>query len=336
MKKRNYFILLFFLLLLSSSNTPEWTAPVNITRPEKTGIDTENAQSLMPLEWKKGEDSVALLHKGRVLWQYNFDKSEGKPYFHPLCTPDGTKLTWLRPEDHPWHRAVWFSWKYVNGLNYWEEDRETGQSEGITELRSVDYNLSEDYQATFHLELAYHPPEKNDLLREKRLITIAAPSENGSYYIDWETTFTAMADKVVLDRTPIPGEPNGKSWGGYAGFSARLDEHLQVNRIVNSLGETGELHGKASKWLTYEVKNVEGEPISLTIFDHPENLNHPNKWFIEKNPDIPFYYFSPAILFDSEEVLHGGEKLHLKYRLLISPGKRNQSQLQEHWNNFKK
>jgi hypothetical protein len=102
------------------------------------------------------------------------------------------------------------------------------------------------------------------------------------------------------------------------------------------LGETGELHGKASKWLTYEVKNVEEEPISLTIFDHPENLNQPNKWFIEKNPDIPFYYFSPAILFDSEEVLYEGEKLHLKYRLLISPGKRNQTQLHEHWNNFKK
>ena len=100
--------------------------------------------------------------------------------------------------------------------------------------------------------------------------------------------------------------------------------------------ETGELHGKASKWLTYEVKNIEGELISLTIFDHPDNLNHPNKWFIEKNPDIPFYYFSPAILFDSKELLHEGEKLHLKYRLLISPGKTVQSQLLEDWNNFKK
>ena len=334
MKKSNYFILLFLFLIFYSFNSPEWITPGNVYH--SMVIKTEKNSVLKHLEWKKGEDSVALLHKGRVLWQYNFDKTEGKPYYHPLCTPDGTKLTWLRPEDHPWHRAVWFSWKYINGLNYWEEDRKTGQSEGTTELRSVDYVLSEDYQATFRLKLAYHPPGKGDLLREERIIQVSAPSSDDSYYIDWETTFTAMAGKVVLDRTPIPGEPNGKSWGGYAGFAARLDEHLQVSRILDARGKTGDLHGKPSKWLTYEVKNVEGEPISLTIFDHPGNLNHPNKWFIEKNPDIPFYYFNPAILFDSKEVLEKGEKLHLKYRLLVSPGKRDQGQLQEHWKNFKK
>jgi hypothetical protein len=58
---------------------------------------------------------------------------------HVICQ-DGPVLTWLRPPDHPWHHGLWFSWKTVNGLNYWEE-YENGESEGkrsweIVELTS--------------------------------------------------------------------------------------------------------------------------------------------------------------------------------------------------------
>ena len=71
------------------------------------------------LTWKQTKTSLALTADGKVLWQYNFDKAEGKPYFHPLAAADGTVLTDLRPADHVWHRGLWFSWKHVNHVNYW-------------------------------------------------------------------------------------------------------------------------------------------------------------------------------------------------------------------------
>ncbi|MHC4621073.1 MAG: DUF6807 family protein [Planctomycetota bacterium] len=65
--------------------------------------------------WRQTDSSIALLSSEQTVWQFNYRKQEGRPYFHPLSLTDGTELTSLRPEDHRWHRALWFSWKYING-----------------------------------------------------------------------------------------------------------------------------------------------------------------------------------------------------------------------------
>jgi len=293
----------------------EWAATGKVTQeiPEELKLDNPSRK----LFWKKEANAITLLNNDKIVWQHHFDKAEGKPYFHPLSTINGSALTELRPKDHPWHRAIWFSWKFINGLNYWEEDRNTGKPEGITELKSVKYKLTKPFGAEFNLELTYHPPAGNDLLKEERSVQLSAPSEDGSYLMDWESTFTALADDVVLDRTPLSNEPEGQSWGGYAGFSVRLNNELEDVEVVNDSGETGQQHGKASRWLTFEAKNLKGQPVVMTIFDHPTNLNYPNKWYVSNESQTPFYYFSPAILFSSKLLLKRGEKLRLKYRVFI-------------------
>ncbi len=320
----------FQTLLLRGS---EWAATGKVIQkiPAELSLDNQSRK----LSWQKGKNSVALLNNGKIVWQHHFNKAEGKPYFHPLSTIGGSVLTGLRPKDHPWHRAIWFSWKYINGLNYWEEDRETGKSEGITELKSVKYKLTKQFGAEFNMELTYHPPTGKELLKEERSVRLSAPAKDGSYFMDWKSTFTALADEVVLDRTPLPGEPHGQSWGGYAGFSARLNNQLWDVKAVNDSGLTGQLHGKVSRWMTYEAKNLKGQTVALTIFDHPSNINYPNKWFISNDPRTPFYYFSPAVIFDSRLVLKKGEKLQLKYRLLVGSGEIDQTKLNSNWNQFK-
>jgi hypothetical protein len=62
------------------------------------------------LAWRQTEHSLALVRGERVVWQSNYNPAEGKPYFHPLAVGDGPALTDLRPADHRWHRALWFSW----------------------------------------------------------------------------------------------------------------------------------------------------------------------------------------------------------------------------------
>ena len=51
-------------------------------------------------KWDKTEHSIALKKGDQLIWKHNHNKAEGKPYFHPLSTIDGTVLTWLRPKDH--------------------------------------------------------------------------------------------------------------------------------------------------------------------------------------------------------------------------------------------
>lgn len=339
-KGRSFFLLLghdvnamknkgFQALLLRGS---EWAANGKVTQKVPDELSTDNDSR--NLSWHKDSNSVTLMNNGKIVWQHHFNKAEGKPYFHPLSTLNGSVLTGLRPDDHPWHRAIWFSWKFINGLNYWEEDRASGKSEGITELKSVSYDLTKQFGAVFNLELTYHPPTGQDLLKEVRTVLLSAPAEDGSYFMDWESTFTALTEDVILDRTALPGEPNGQSWGGYAGFSARLNNQLLDVKTINDSGETQELHGKPSRWMTYQAKDLKGQPVAMAIFDHPQNINHPNKWFIEKNPETPFYYFSPALIFDSKLMLKKGEKLHLKYRLLVSAGEMDQTILKSHWEQF--
>ncbi|WP_075591127.1 DUF6807 family protein [Labilibacter marinus] len=313
----------------------EWTATGKVTQKIPQELSKAGNEAKKKLKWKKEETSLTLYNNRQLVWQYNFNKAEGKPYFHPLSTVGGTNLTWLRPKDHPWHRAVWFSFKYINGVNYWEEDRKTGISKGATELKTVNYELSKNNEASIKLELSYHPPGESEVLKEQRSVFVSPPNKDGSYYIDWSSEFEAVADEVVLERTPVPGEENGKKFGGYAGISARLNKNLWDAKVFNAKGVSDNLHGTASEYMTFQAKNLKGEDVSMTIFDHPDNPRFPNKWYVENSTKHPFYYYSPAFIFDSKLTLKKGEKLTLKYRLLVSPEGYNQEKLTAVWKNYK-
>ena len=61
-------------------------------------------------------------------------------------------------------------------------------------------------------------------------------SDTSNLKFPWNLSFTATGGDAKLDRTPPPGEPDGKSYGGYAGLSVRLVRELDGIRIVTSEG----------------------------------------------------------------------------------------------------
>ena len=287
--------------------------------------------------WRQTDGSLALLNHGRVVWQFNFDKKAGKPYFHPVCLTDGTELTWHRPPDHPWHYGLWFSWKFINGLNYWEEDRQTGLSEGRTEIRRVEVKPGDDYSADVAMELSYRPPGAPAVLMEDRQIAVSAPDDRGVYRIDWSSRFTAGAADVLLDRTPIPGEKDGQSWGGYAGLSVRLAKSISGWQLADSEGRKGlEAHGQKARWMDFSGQTAEGRAAGIAIFDHPDNLRHPSPGFVIVDPKVPFGYFSPALLFNGPYTLPAGKSFTLRYRVLIHPGRADKNLLDGEWKSFSK
>ena len=46
--------------------------------------------------------------------------------------PNGGAPRWgtLRPADHPWHRGIWWSWKFIDGGCGWLGSRTTGAVPG--------------------------------------------------------------------------------------------------------------------------------------------------------------------------------------------------------------
>lgn len=277
-------------------------------------------------EWRQKDSSLALLNHGRVVWQLNFDKKEGKPYFHPVSLADGTELTWLRPADHRWHRALWFSWKFIDGINYWEEDPKTGLSPGRTEVMEIKVVPSDDWSAHIVINLRYHPAGKSTVLTEMRVITVSAPEVKGRYRIDSCSMFTAGDKDVVLDRTPIPGEKGGKGWGGYAGLSVRMAKTTRGFQFVDSEGRKDkQIHGKEARWVDFSGQLPNGKEAGFTIFDHPDNLRHPSPWYVEKG--MP--YFSPAVLFNKSYKIEAKKNLKLWYRILIHPGRADKKALEK-------
>lgn len=312
----------------------EWaaTGEVTIPLPSEWPAVIENdlpAPPMHPFAWKRGEDSVALMSGDEVVWRFNYGDNTGKPHFHPLALPGRPALTWQSPPDHPWHRGLWFSWKFINGVNYWEEDRLTGHSEGRTEWSDVRVSAKPDHSARIEMRLAYLPKnELNPVMTESRVIEVSAPAADGIYHLDWTMTFTAMED-LVLDRTPLPDEPGGKVYGGYAGLSMRFTGELQERTITGSEGPIAFEHSRhRSNARAFDYSGLlESQPMGVAILDHPENLNSPSPWYVIKSNVMT--YFSPAVICYGPHTMKKGESFTLRYRVIVHPGQWDRARLEK-------
>jgi type 1 glutamine amidotransferase len=272
------------------------------------------------LAWERTPAAISLLNGGQTVWRFNYAPGHAKPFFHPVGLKDGTSLTWKSPPDHPWHHGLWFSWKFINGLNYWEEDKATGTSQGRTSWEAPQIEAREDHSATIRLALTYAPAGGEVVLREQRTVEISTPDRDGGYHLDWTMVFTAAADQVVLERTPIPGEADGVGHGGYAGLSVRVARDLVNWRLVNADGLAGaEGHRRPSAAMDFSG-TAGGVEAGIAILDHPANRNAPSPWFVVADTQTPFGYFSPAVICLKPHTLRRGEAFTLRYRVVVHPG----------------
>ena len=292
--------------------------------------------------WNRTDTSLALLDHERVVWRLNCDPNLAKPYFHPIAATDGTILTAPSPADHPWHRALWFSWKILNGVNYWEEDPATGKAQGLTEVLAAKLSPSVDGSARIEMDLSYRPPNATAVLTEKRLIEMGVPNERGAYRIDWRGTFTAHRKDVLLE--------GGTAGGGYAGLSVRISQASDDWVLINSEGRQDvptdrdpnnqgglatNTHGKRARWADFSLVDAATQQRhGIAILDHPSNPRHPSQWHNIMSSNIKFGYFSPAMLWSKPYMLPAGQHFTLRYRLIVHPGQTDRANLEKQWRVF--
>lgn len=279
-------------------------------------------------------ESIGLCKGEVMLWQFHFGPEEPKPYFHPIALADGSVVTWNRPPDHVWHHGLWFSWKYLNGLNYWEPDA-SGKPAGRTEWSDVEVATRDDFSARIGMKLIYRPPEADPVLTEQRSIEISSPDRDGGVRMDWTCEFTAGDQDVVFDRTPLESEPGGKPWGGYAGLSCRLAKDLAHRQAESTEGpvqfnDQSRFRGKA---LALDYHGTIGDRmLGVAICDHPKNLNHPSPWYVIRA--TPMSYFSPAVICYGPYTLKAGTSMKLQYRVIIHAGAWSADRLRQEYDQF--
>jgi len=270
-------------------------------------------------EWQREDAAIAWRVGTNVTWRFCFESKYGKPFFHPLSVVDGVALTHSRPEDHRWHYGLWFSWKYINRVNYWEEDRQTGRAEGATRWTAPEIEARPDGSATIRLELTYTHPSGRVDLTERRELRISAPAADGSYRIDWRAHFTAGGAGAMLDRTPMPGEPEGKVNGGYAGLGLRLAGPPLAVSMVCSTGAVSRFESDRARPFAAAVagnfRRGDAPAGAIAIFSDPANAGTNAPWYLVKSETMRFA--CAALLAPRPLTLAPGGRLDLHYRIVL-------------------
>jgi hypothetical protein len=290
------------------------------------------AGALPPLAWETttNDTALALINQtnGQPVWRVVCDPSQPKPYVYPLATLEGAGLTANSPADHPWHHSLWFSWKYINGINYWEaEGTATNQNLGRTLIQSTSFRRGQDFSARVQMTIAYAPQGQPAVLREVRTLNFSAPRPDGSYCVDWDQAFTVGDQAITLDRTP----PTGTS-GGYAGLSLRFPKGTTGWNFLTSEGAQSAQagNGKPARWVDFFGPTKSGPVAGIAVFDHPANPRHPTAWYL--NASHP--YFSPALIYHEPLKLAPGATLRLQYRVLVHEGPGEKGRLQTEFEQF--
>lgn len=312
-----------------------WVATVSMSLAEPLSTVAQQV-AIGAFRWvQKDGRSIALVNPDGVVWRFNFGPKQTKPNFYPLGLPGGPSLVVDRPADHAWHHGLWFSWKFIDGINFWEPDKQTRRPLGRTEWTDVDATLGADHSAEIKFDLTYSVPEKTALLTEQRTLLVSAPHKDGQYSIDWLSEFRAANGNVTLAAVPIPPAKDGVSWGGYSGLSVRfaneLDQRLAHTAESQVSFDNGVYRGK-SVALDYSGM-LTGHTAGIAILDHPMNPRHPADWYAIRSK---MGYVNAALLSNQPLVLKPGERFALRYRVVIHAGRWNPTRLQTEYQEFVK
>lgn len=227
--------------------------------------------------------------------------SAPKPFFHPICLPDGTVITEHEPADHIWHRGLWFAFKFVNGINYWEErDPIVGQQRTVAA-----HTDGTTHTSTLH----WHDQEQVRLIEQRQWQQTL--DNDGTITLTWHSRLEAQED-IVLDRTPYT------TWGGYGGLFVRLLDDLKDARLVFSDGTVAtKCTGERYEWGAIEGTTPDGQDCAVVFLPDPANTRWPEPFYGHAKPN--YHFFGPAPLFHEPLSLAAGEVLDYRVRVLILP-----------------
>ena len=249
------------------------------------------------------------------LWTYNRDHRK-RPHVHPLTTPGGVTLTRDAPEDHPWHHGLWFTIKFVNEENFWEEYDAYGV------LRHVD-------DTTVHW---IRPDRETVVIVDERTLTHVDLGTDDAYAIDWDIMLTPQVD-VILDRTEFT------TWGGYGGLALRGRGDWTDTRLLLGDGTEHErLLGEEGDWLDLSGEIEDGEA-GVLLLHHPTNLRHPVPWYASTKAatygDEGWSNFvNAAFLWHSALEWPAHTPLSFRFRIVVHDGTWDTARCQREWERY--
>jgi hypothetical protein len=312
---------------------------------------------------RAAERRVDVLVAGKPFTSYLYGTSAKKPILFPLRSARGTIVTRGYPleprpgerSDHPHQVGHWFNHGEVNGYDFWGHSDQTPVANRPKMGTIVHTGVTGAAGGTGHGTLAvtadWAVPDGAILLKEATGFTFRAGQDWRA--IDRVTTWTAAGGPVVFGDTKEgafgirvaralehPSDQPG-TFVNQAGEQAnvpRLDNTGVTGRYLASDGTTGEaVWGTRGPWMAL-TGTVDGEAVTVAIFDHPRNQGHPTYWhargygLFSANP-FGRKGFDPKLAL-TPMTLPAGGTLTFRHRILIRTGHLTRDAVQQEYDRF--
>lgn len=264
---------------------------------------------------------------GNLFTEYRYSHAVCRPFFFPVQTADGQRLTRAYPmeivagedHDHYHHRGICVAHGLVNGEDLWTEET----NHGVMLQRSAPAVEVVGDIGIISGIVDWFGPAAQPLLEEQRTIRIQADGANR--IMDHCSEFRAVHGDVTFGDTKEGGL-----------ISIRVPTTMNASaagRIENSAGQIYEngkgeevTWGQRAAWVDYSGPLVSGEEWGFTVVDHCGNPRHPTHWHVRgyglftANP-FGIHDFKGDKSIDKSMTIAGGDTAVFRYRLIIHPGR---------------
>jgi Methane oxygenase PmoA len=296
----------------------------------------------------EAERRVDIMIDGQPFTSYMWPTTLAKPVLYPLRTATGVVVTRgypLEPRpgertDHPHHAGLWFNYGSVNGIDFWNNSDaikpEDKHKMGTVVQRKIVTMKSGSERGELEVETDWVAADEKILLKEHTLLVFRGGPKFRS--IDRITTLQAQGDKVVFedDKEGLMGMrvaralemPSDKpeiflDASGRPTTIAKLDNTGVNGAYLTSEGKMGDAAwGTRGRWCNLSGR-VDGQPVTITVFDNPGNPNFPAYWHARGYGLFAVNPLGRTIFTNGKEpalnfTLAAGEKVTFRYRVLIS------------------
>lgn len=282
-----------------------------------------SAQEDTPFTFKETAQGVELLENEKPVFFYQRQPKSltgeynCNNYLHPLYSIEGDTLTEEFPEDHPYHRGIFWSWHqvFIDTQSIGDHWIMKNIAQEVSRLTTVQH----DGKAILKTKVNWTSPSymnQKPFIEEQATIT-AYTAEDGLRKIDFE-----IALKALVPGVQIGGSDDAK---GYGGFCARL--RMPDNLLFTA--EAGkvipqELQLNAGPWMDFTADfDKNNEHSGITILCHNSTPNYPAPWILRQKGSMQNIVYPGR----NRVALSATTPLVLRYRLIVHNGKAGALQL---------
>ena len=169
----------------------------------------------------------------------------------------------------------------VDGISFWTETEESGQQRSSSSDSGAPHSSGNWKAARIRTPILWMSPSDECLLKEKRTLDFYVGDDLDASLLTWQTLLAVPEDR---DQVRLHGER-------YYGLGMRFVESMDKGgRFFNADGATGveATNDMTSDWCAYSAM-ADGHPVTVAMFNHPDNPRSPARWFTMDNP---FAYLS--------------------------------------------